>query len=278
MSEHKIIDLLKSRLGCQKIHPSGQFYHTDRGDFFVKAGKGSDYKRLQGEAGCLELIEKTSDLRVPHPFLSGKEGDFSFLIVEAFDLRPHTRKSHKMLGRQLAEMHLKQGREKFGLGFDNTIGATYQINTWSESWCRFFSKYRLEFQLKMIDEKYRDAELAQAGKKLLLRLPEYFKGLEIKPSLLHGDLWSGNTACLPDGTPVVYDPASYWGHHEADLSMMGMFGGFSQDFFDAYHEILPKEAGFSERIQLYRLYHYLNHYLIFGLSYRRACLDLLNIL
>lgn len=60
--------------------------------------------------------------------------------------------------------------------------------------------------------------------------------------------------------PVVYDPASFYGHHEYELGIASMFGGFSRDFYDAYHSLIPKAPGFSTRLKLYSLFHYLNHW------------------
>ena len=40
----------------------------------------------------------------------------------------------------------------------------------------------------------------------------------MKPSVLHGDLWSGNIAAV-DGKPCIFDPAVYYGHHEAEWGM-----------------------------------------------------------
>ncbi|UYV81823.1 hypothetical protein LAZ67_20002625 [Cordylochernes scorpioides] len=58
---------------------------------------------------------------------------------------------------------------------------------------------------------------------------------------------------------IIFDPASFYGHSEFDLSIASMFGGFSHDFFDAYHQLIPKEQGFENRQKLYELFHYLNH-------------------
>jgi fructosamine-3-kinase len=33
---------------------------------------------------------------------------------------------------------------------------------------------------------------------------------DIKPSVLHGDLWSGNIAGV-EGKPAIFDPATYYG-------------------------------------------------------------------
>ena len=42
-----------------------------------------------------------------------------------------------------------------------------------------------------------------------------------------GDLWSGNISSDAQGVPVIYDPACYYGHAEADFGIARMFGGFS---------------------------------------------------
>lgn len=253
-----------------------QLYHTDRGDFFVKISQASDFSMLEAEGKGLALIEKTETIRVPHPHLWGIHESSAYLAVEFLELGSHTAHSQELLGRNLAMMHLAPGSEKFGLDHDNTIGMTPQINRWTTSWVDFYRQYRLEIQLKMIEEKYGDSDLLRMAGPLLDHFSELFNGIEVKPSLLHGDLWGGNTAALADGTPVIYDPACYYGHHEADLSMMGMFGGFSSEFFGAYHELIPAASGLEERVLVYQLYHYLNHYLLFGKSYRAACVRILT--
>ena len=92
--------------------------------------------------------------------------------------------------------------------------------------------------------------------------------------MLHGDLWSGNVAAV-GGEPCIFDPASYYGHHEAEFGM-SWCAGFSGDFWDAYHALIPKAPGFEERQQLYLLYHYLNHYNLFGSGYYGQCESILR--
>ena len=87
--------------------------------------------------------------------------------------------------------------------------------------------------------------------------------------MLHGDLWSGNAGFLADGTPVVFDPAVYYGDAEADLAMTELFGGFPGSFYESYREVRPiDEAGYRLRCVLYNLYHVLNHLNLFGEGYR----------
>ena len=74
---------------------------------------------------------------------------------------------------------------------------------------------------------------------------------------------------MPDenGQPMLIDPAVYVGHHEADLAMTELFGGFNPAFYDAYYEMIPKESGYADRREIYNLYHLLNHLNLFGGSY-----------
>ena len=172
----------------------------------------------------------------------------------------------EQLGRGLAFMHRFHAAH-FGWHRDNTIGATPQINTPAADWIGFWRKQRLGFQLALARENgYRGRLLAQ-GERLLGQLPVFFSGHEPRPSLLHGDLWSGNAAFMRDGTPVMFDPAVYYGDREADIAMTELFGGFSADFYRAYDEAYPREPGYATRKQLYNLYHVLNHLNLFGGGY-----------
>jgi len=42
---------------------------------------------------------------------------------------------------------------------------------------------------------------------------------EVVPSLVHGDLWSGNQATTQSGDPVIFDPATYYGDREVGMSV-----------------------------------------------------------
>lgn len=155
---------------------------------------------------------------------------------------------------------------------NNTIGDTPQPNGWMDDWVEFFRERRIGHQLKLA----RDAQLSQLGGEVMEKMPEWFEGIgPIKPSILHGDLWSGNIGTV-DGAPSAFDPAVYYGHSEAEFGM-SWCAGFSDAFYDAYFEVLPKqEQGFEERRQLYLLYHYLNHYNLFGGGYKSQCVSIMK--
>ena len=96
------------------------------------------------------------------------------------------------------------------------------------------------------------------------------------PSLLHGDMWGGNHLIGPDGKAVLIDPAAYVGHAEADIAMTEMFSPLPRDFYRGYHEKIPEDAGYRDRCDLYNLYHYLNHFNLFGGGYLQSAMRIIH--
>jgi fructosamine-3-kinase len=133
----------------------------------------------------------------------------------------------------------------------------------------FWREQRLGFQLRLAAQNGYGGQLQTLGKKLLDALPVFFVGYTPQPSLLHGDLWSGNHAFLSDGTPTIFDPAPYYGDRECDLAMTELFGGYAAAFYVAYRAWYPLDAGYATRRDLYNLYHILNHANMFGGGYAR---------
>ena len=98
----------------------------------------------------------------------------------------------------------------------------------------------------------------------------------IKPSLLHGDLWSGNFLISKEGTPFLIDPAVYYGHSEVDIAMSKLFSGFGERFYEAYAEIIPFSNETTSRIEIYQLYYLLVHLNMFGRSYYGSVKSILS--
>ncbi len=105
------------------------------------------------------------------------------------------------------------------------------------------------------------------GERLAADCGAFFRTYRPEPSLLHGDLWSGNVAATANATPVVFDPAVYVGDREADVAMTELFGAFPRDFQAAYRAAWPLDAGYAVRRELYNLYHVLNHANLFAGGY-----------
>ena len=109
--------------------------------------------------------------------------------------------------------------------------------------------------------------LQRKGAELMECCQSLFTDYMPPPSLLHGDLWSGNCAFSANGAPLIFDPAVYYGDREADIAMTELFGGFGGDFYAAYNEAWPLDAGYKVRKTFYNLYHIINHFNLFGGGY-----------
>ena len=124
--------------------------------------------------------------------------------------------------------------QRFGWRRDNFIGSTPQSNRGHDDWTGFWRDARLLPQLVLAGRNGLGSRLIDAGEQLAAMLPRLLAGHAPQASLLHGDLWSGNAAFLADGSPVLFDPAVYFGDREADLAMTELFGGFPRSFYAAY--------------------------------------------
>lgn len=233
---------------------------------FVKTGEGGDLARYTAEAAGLAALRATGAVRVPDVYACGLVEGQARLEIEFLDLRGLDRESGALLGRQLADLHRHLG-ERFGWEEDNWIGGSPQLNGWRDEWPRFFAERRLRPQLAWARGKVTDRKLIDEGESLADRLAAFFVDYHPLPSLLHGDLWSGNASALPDGTPVIFDPAVYYGDREADVAMSELFGGFPESFYAAYRTAWPLAPGYETRKTLYNLYHVLNHFNLFGAGY-----------
>lgn len=174
------------------------------------------------------------------------------------------------LGHGLAGIHA-QPQACFGFEESNYIGMNPQSNDPDDSWGRFFAGQRLGFQVGLIEDERLRRGFSQALAAAAARLREFLDAERASPSLLHGDLWRGNVLCGDDGRVWLIDPAPYYGDAEADLAMTEMFGGFPAEFYAAYHARRPRSARYALKARIYNLYHYLNHFNLFGAGYLEGC-------
>ncbi|KAJ2081971.1 hypothetical protein H4R24_001950 [Coemansia sp. RSA 988] len=158
---------------------------------------------FEAELAGLKALHCTNTVKVPEPFAIGEFAQGAFFVAEYIDFQPL--KDQCKLGKQLAALHLVKGPELFGFDNDNWIGATPQLNKWHKSWVEFLHM-RLKYQFDLANFSGPPKEHAT---ELLRRLPEFFEGLIIRPSLVHGDLWCGSSGTDKHGNPVIFDPAVY---------------------------------------------------------------------
>jgi protein-ribulosamine 3-kinase len=255
------------------INEAYQLYGADGARYFLKLNESRHLPLFVAEATGLKIIAATNTVRVPAPITHGNTDEQSYLVLEHLELS--SRGNAKRLGEQLAVLHRCRGNN-FGFLQDNFIGTTPQPNAWAADWVTFWRKHRLGFQLKLATENGYGGSLQSLGEKLLDALPAFFTGYTPQPSLLHGDLWSGNHAFLADGTPTIFDPAVYYGDRECDLAMTELFDGYPAEFYAAYRAAYPLDPGYTTRRELYNLYHILNHTNLFGGGYARQAEQMMH--
>lgn len=247
-------------------------------ELFAKTSSRPLERMFLGEASGLRAMHATQSVVVPEVLGFGEAFDGgSYLIMDHLEFSgrpdPYT------FGRLMAEMHLAEPSQaeaasgQFGFKLDNTIGGTPQPNGWCDDWVTFFRDQRIGFQIRTAA----DTQLRKEWEAVLARtddLSSLFEGISVRPSTLHGDLWSGNIAAV-GGQPAIFDPATYYGHHEAEWGM-SWCANFPPDFWKGYRELIPEDEGFHRRAALYELYHQLNHYNLFGGRYYHTSRSLMN--
>ena len=237
--------------------------------FFVKLNEAGKAPMFAAEADGLAALAACAALRVPRVVGQGTSGGQAWLILEYLPLRPLRERADGIsAGRALAELHRITG-DRHGWPRDNFIGSTPQPNAAQRTWPLFFARQRLLPQIELAKRRGHAGRLIDDGLRLAERLPALFLSHDPPPSLLHGDLWSGNVASDDSGRLAIFDPAVYHGDREADLAMTELFGGFPDSFYAAYRDAWPLADGYEQRKTLYNLYHVLNHLNLFGRGYLR---------
>jgi protein-ribulosamine 3-kinase len=256
----------------------------DAGPLMLKLNAARHLAMFESEVDGLDALRATGAVAVPRVLACGTGEQFAFLALEWLDLVSATAESDRRLGRQLARMHRITGADggaDYGWHRDNFIGAIPQPNRCVPAksaagpnapsdrgeWIAFVRESRLGFQLQLAARNGLPADITADAERVLAGLELLFADHHPPPSLLHGDLWSGNRGADRDGNPWLFDPAVYRGDREADIAMTKLFGGFSDAFHAAYEAEYPLPAGAGQRADVYNLYHLLNHYNLFGEGY-----------
>jgi len=274
----KIENIIGEKIVAKTLATGGsiansQILETESGEMYFLKSYGSNSDILHNEANGLNQIAKAKAIKTPHVFAVTDE----FILMEFI---PNGKKKlgfFELFGQQFAKLH-QTTSTKFGFFEDNFIGSNKQINLpQTKKWIDFFWTNRLYFQFKLAEQNgFTNSEFRDLFNKLEKLLPSILAGTEEKPTLLHGDLWSGNFMVDERGNPVLIDPAVYFGHREADIAMTKMFGGFMPAFYSAYNEAFPLPDDWEYRLDLYKLYHVLNHLNLFGSSYYPKAISILE--
>lgn len=243
--------------------------------FFCKLNSASKFPQLFiKEKNGLELIQKQNVIKLPMVIDCFEYEDNQILLLQWIKQGERTKRFWEKFGEQLALLH-QQTNGWFGLTEDNYMGSVPQSNSPNQNWPTFFQQERLQ---PMVERCFKKDLLTKAHLKQFESLYKELDGLfeDEKPSLLHGDLWSGNFMCSENNEPVLIDPAVYYGHRSVDLAMTILFGGFRQPFYDSYHYHFPFPFNYKEQWDVCNLYPLLLHLYLFGSSYLPQIQQTLN--
>ncbi|KAI1325106.1 fructosamine kinase [Xylariaceae sp. FL0255] len=269
--------------------------------FYMKSGEKGEM--FESEYHALDLLKRAAPTSAPKPLAWGRfeKSETWYLVTEwiEVDFKPRMLPlpppppafSGKTLAQKLAQLHkapvstpVGYKQPMFGFEMTTFCGSAPQRNDWMGSWAHFFSENGIKAICQIIEEKHgTDPELTDFISRLLESVVPRLLGngrlggkSGIRPVLIHGDLWEGNKAKgrflgHPQMEVVAFDPDSCYAHSEFELGLARMFGGFSASFFNEYHHIVPKtepKIEYNDKMTLYELYHWLNHYAIYSGGYR----------
>ena len=273
--QHSDFQILSSRpLGGGSIN---EVYclRTTTGNFCLKYNRSDAFpKMFETEAMGLKLLSSAGAIRVPEFIFHECLPDYSFILLEYIKEAPKVKRFYQDFGSSLARLHRTNG-ELYGLDYNNYMGSLLQINCYHSGWVDFFVEERLDKQVRLAVQKgLLEVSVQKLFEKLYLRLDEILP--EEPPSLVHGDLWSGNFIVSEEGRACLIDPAVYYGNREVDLAMSTLFGGFAPEFYTSYNEEYPLTKGWTDRLDLYNLYPLLIHLNLFGTSYMQSILSILR--
>lgn len=240
---------------------------TTSGSFIVKSNPAAPPGFFGREAAGLRALAASGTTLVVPEVVSVQSAPIPRLVMTDIGAGQPASDFHERVGRGLAELH-RRSDAAFGFSCDTYCGATLQPNPWTTSWLTFFGEARLGHQLKLATDAGRlPMEACRQLAAIIHRLDRWIDEPSTGPSLIHGDLWTGNLIVAADGRPGIIDPAAAFCHREAEFGIMRLFGGFSSRVFDAYGEHFPFEPEWRARVGLYELYHLLNHLNLFGAGY-----------
>ena len=243
--------------------------------FFIKTHSNAPLNFFKAEHCGLLAIQKTKTFRTPNVFFESHEGLIMEYIPKNNIPLEQSTSAWTKTAELLSELHSNQSpTQQFGFEIDTYCGLTKQNNQFHSLGVEFFYYQRLlTLAQQALETQLLPKKRFDQIKQLLPLLTEDID--DEMPSLVHGDLWTGNL--FFDGkNPVLIDPAIHYGWPETDLAMTSLFGGFPQEFYQHYSYLNPQRHNWQIRSHYYDLYHMLNHLILFGGSYLQSVNHRLN--
>ena len=231
-------------------------------EYVLKINDASRFpKMFETEAKGLQVLKESQSFKIPTVYGFDEVENSSYLLMEYIPSGKESLNFNLTFAEKLAKLH-QCTQDFFGLLHHNYIGSLAQHNHKEQSASEFYINQRLIPQLKLAEQNgFTFKNLEIVFKNISEEIPKE------PSSLIHGDLWNGNYLISYEGEPCLIDPAISYGSREMDIAMMQLFGGFSEEIFNTYHEIFPFTNNWKDRISLWQLYYLLVHLNLFGAGY-----------
>ncbi len=227
---------------------------------------GADAAQAVTEARMLEDL-KHYGIRVPECYGTHEH----FLLLSFIESKPYAAQTRaQMAANEIIKLHsISNEARMYGYYYDTLIGPFWQSNEQTQyNWALFYAKMRLGAMATIAQER---GYLSQDAVERIAALGEVLHRLldlaSIVPSLIHGDLWSGNMLFGDEGVYLI-DPALYFADREVELAFIELFGALPLHFFDLYREHFGIDESYEAfKRPLYQLYPLLVHVAIYGEGY-----------
>lgn len=260
-------------VGGGDINEAFKLTDQNGGRYFLLIQPNHSKGFFKHEVTGLQLLAQT--VLTPKVLAWGSFGKDAYLLLSYVNHQPAGDQFE--MGRQLAKLHKRRSPNKqYGFNENFTMGTYTADNTWQPEWESFFVNQRLAALKKLIQQRNLwTSEMETLYARAIKVFKKLMKDYHPLPSLLHGDLWSGNFMFNQDGKPVFIDPAVFYGDREFDLGITHVFGGFTTDFYEGYKTEYPLERGSANRLPFYQLYYLMFHLSQFGAGYQGSVLQML---
>lgn len=181
---------------------------------------------MWGEHHSAESIAAVVPDFIPKPIGKGEYYDengtyIAFYIQQYHDMDIKSPPDPAELASQMAKLH-RNGTSpngKFGYPVPTGGGVLYHENKWEDKWTKCFTTQFIELQNLDNEANEPWPEYDTVCQHVIDHvIPRLLDVLDIKPSLVHFDLWEGNVATDKEtGKVLSFDPGCVYGHNELEF-------------------------------------------------------------
>lgn len=240
------------------------YLQTASGAFFVKTALARYLPLLASEADSLRAIGATNSLKCPKVIAMYQGVKWSAMVLEWVTLAHHyvpSDRDYEQLAEKLAELHHHQAKQ-FGWQVNNFLELSPQHNVRLSDWASFLRSQRLLPQITMARDRGLSRNTLEQVDAVMAELEHIFASDLPVPALVHGNFWHDNIAFSPEGEPIVFKPACYYGDPVMDIARAQLGGQLPEGFYSAYWQNAKHHKQEMLRLEIYQLYfllHQFNH-------------------